>query len=98
MRQLDRRVHRLWQYLRFGSQIDLDMPRQTSENRVFVHALVSVIVVLVLLGLIINVGKTGPLVFICLAIGIGLLAYAVYGFEKWLRSRNTDREAEPQDQ
>lgn len=75
------------------------MPRQsTFESRIFSHALVSVIVVFVLLGLIINVGKTGPLVFIYLAVGIGLLAYVVHGFEKWLRSRNTDREAEPQDQ
>lgn len=63
----------------------------------FFHALMSILVVFVLLILIINTGVTPLLPFIYLAIGVGLLGFTVYSFERCLRSRKAKPEAESQD-
>lgn len=66
------------------------------ESRILFSAL-SVLVVFVLLILIINAGITGPLLFIHLAVGIGLLGFAVHSFERWFQARKTKPAATPPD-
>lgn len=67
------------------------------ESWIMFRALMSVLGVFALLILIINAGITGPLLFVYLAAGIGLLGFAVHRFERWYQARKTKPAATPPD-